>query len=395
LLIARYLDSSEFGLFALVFTYLELFRTVADFGVEPVLIRRMVVDRSAWPGLLKSAIALKLCLATTASLLALALSGLFGYGDSFRSLLPLAIPSLFATSATNVLTVPYFAGLALHRISGIWVASGALYIAAILGGGIAGFGIHSFIILSVAYDCMNLIGVFLVSRRKGEIRSGACTRVLVDILWEAKAPALASFFVTSYVRVGILLVGVWGDMRTVGNFALATRLAEGFKLISGALATSTFPLFTRFAKSGSRKEINRFFYTLCGLLAGGMVIVALLVQYWLRSFLPIVFPRYGDLGSLLVPLTWAMVFVFVNMQASALFSGFGFFWLTTCAAAINFVISMVANTMLIPTYGGIGASWAYLLTEGVNSSFQLPAATALLVTRHGRLLQPKDIGAPE
>lgn len=395
MLIARYLGSREFGVFALVWAYLELFRVAADFGMEPVLIRRVVLDRSAWPGLAKSALALKLCLASTASLLAFLLSGVWGYGESFPTLLLLALPSLFLTSTTSVLTVPYVAGLQLHRLAWIGAVSGSLYLAGIMWAGALGLGTPVFIGCTVAYDLITLIGVLVVSRGHAEIGGGTRVAVMIELLWEAKWPAVASCLVTAYVRVGLLLVGAWGDMRAAGNLALATRLAEGFKVVSGAVATSTFPLFTRLVKAERREDIVRFFCILGVMLAGGMLVVALLVQYRLGFLIITVFPGYEDLVAFLVPLLWAMVFVFVNMHASALLSGFGLFWLTTCAAAINFSISLLTNAVLIPRYGGIGAAWAYLVTEAVNSSFQLPAVAAVLATRPARRLGAGEARVPE
>ena len=388
LLIAHYLGASQFGLFAVVWAYLELFRVAADFGLEPVLIRRAAIDPAAWPALLSSALLLKLGLAAAASLLAVALADLWGYPAGFRSLVLVALPSLFFTTATNVFSVPYIAGLTLHRIAGVAVATGALYIGAVAGAGAAGLGLVWFVLCPVVHDAATLIGVVAAGRRAHRPAGTASRAVAAELLREARPTALTAFLVTAYVRVGLLLVGMLGDMRAAGNYALATRLAEVCKLVGGAVATSILPTFARLAREERRRDMARLFWALAATLAAPMLALALLAPYRLGGLLSAVFPRFDTLGAYLVPLLWAMVFVLVNMHASAVLSGLGRFWLTTASAAINLAVSLIANGALIPRWGGVGAAWAYLATEAVNTAVQVPMAAAAI-----RAVPPADRSA--
>jgi O-antigen/teichoic acid export membrane protein len=349
--------------------------------MEPVLVRRLVLDRSAWPALSRSALTLKLGLAAVAALLALALSPVWGYGHAFAGLLLLAAPSLFVTAATNVLTVPYVAGLQLHRLAWIAAASGLAYLAGVVAAGRLGLGVRAFIACVLAYELLTLIGVSFAGR--GQPRARARAGLMLEILSEARPTALAAILVTVYVRLGLLLVGAWGDLRAAGHLALATRLAEALKVAGGAVTTSTFPLFTRLAREGRRRALTRIFWAIGAGLAGAMAAVALVVQYPGRAALAALFPHYDELGAFLVPLVWAMVFAVVNMHASALFSGLGLFWVTTGAAALNLLVSLAANAVAIPRYGPVGAAWAYTATEALNASVQVPAAAAVLAGRTG------------
>lgn len=64
LLLARYLGVSQFGKFSLVLAFVELFRVMADFGVDTAVIRRLSVSEEDQSKLVGNTIILKLILAT-------------------------------------------------------------------------------------------------------------------------------------------------------------------------------------------------------------------------------------------------------------------------------------------------------------------------------------------
>ncbi len=378
LLLARYLGVSQFGKFSLVLAFVELFRVMADFGVDTAVIRRLSVSDEDQSKLVGNTITLKLILATASYFLTLLIAFILRYPTDLVLLIALAAFALFASSVANALTTPFQAQLRMKQLVPAKISGGVFFILAVVIAIQLGLSLIGFLAIWVGAEFVTLLLTALIAKSWVPPKLSFNGKKLKSIFVEAIPLGISAILITAYFRLGTLILGWMAGYEAVGEYAVAYRITESFLILAVAIAGSVYPVFSKIAKSG---DFQRFKRALIKVYGGSLLLGALFAAFitiFAAEILGLISSQYQGSLSPLILLSWACVFMFANMQSAASIQGLGLFKLVTLIASFNLILNVLLNLYLIPLFGATGVAWAVLLTEGVNMIIQLSLISFLL-----------------
>jgi O-antigen/teichoic acid export membrane protein len=190
--------------------------------------------------------------------------------------------------------------------------------------------------------------------------------------WRARAREHLAFGVRGFMsgvladlntRVDVLMLGYFASDAVVGVFSFAAILAEGVFQILVALRTNYAPHCARLLAAGDRPALtalvrrgrNRIY--LLAIPAAALAVLGYAAMGWLLASRPVIADSWPYFAILLAGMAAASGYVpFSTMLLYARRPG-AYTWLTLGVVLVN----VVANAILIPTLGPIGAPIATAL----------------------------------
>ncbi len=397
LLLARYLGISQFGKFSLVLAFVEIFRVMADFGVDKAVIRRLTVSDEDQTNLVGNTLTLKLILASASYLLALLGALVLGYPTDLVLLIGLAGLAFFASSCANALTTPFEAQLRMRRLVFAKISGGGFFILAVPIGMHLGLSLTGFLAIWVAAEFVTLFSTALVAKSCVKPKFLSNGKDLKDTFTQAVPLGITAVLTKAYFRVGTLILGCILGYQAVGEFAVVYRITESFLILAGAVASSLYPIFSRIAANGDFPRFKRAWWRAYGgsLLLG--VFFAVIITVFAAHIVNLISAEYKGCISPLILMSWATVIMFANMQSATSIQGLGLFRLVALMASINLILNVSLNLYLVPLFAATGVALAALLTEGINMVIQLSFIFFLLKRRtmkdHGVSPYSPSLGA--
>jgi O-antigen/teichoic acid export membrane protein len=164
-------------------------------------------------------------------------------------------------------------------------------------------------------------------------------------------------------KVATLALGFLGDYRAVGHYQLAMRIVAACYFVPGTVAQVLFP---QFSAQGLTSETRRTFMRILTMLGGLGVLAAVIAS----AAAPLCALLYGPAARAVAPLLHDLALLF-PLRFLCLFLA------TTLPAfyqerqvlrgvAAGTAAGLMANSVLIPTFGAHGAAYAQMLSEGVQ-----------------------------
>ncbi len=378
LLLARYLGVSQFGKFSLVLAFVELFRVMADFGVDTAVIRRLSVSDEDQSNLVGNTISLKLILATASYFLTLLISFILRYPSDLVLLIALAAFAFFASSSANALTTPFQAQLKMKQLVPAKISGGVFFILAVAIAIQLDLSLPVFLAIWVGAEFVTLLLTALIAKSWVKPKFLSFGKELKQIFVQAIPLGISAILITAYFRLGTLILGWMVGYQAVGEYAVAYRITESFLILAVAIASSVYPVFSKIAESG---DFQRFKRALIKVYGGSLLLSALpaiFITIFAAQILNLISPEYKGSIAPLILLSWASVFMFANIQSAASIQGLGLFKLVTVIASVNLILNVLLNLYFIPLLAATGVALAALLTEGVNMIIQLSLISFLL-----------------
>jgi O-antigen/teichoic acid export membrane protein len=378
LLLARYLGVSQFGKFSLVLAFVELFRVMADFGVDTAVIRRLSVSDEDQSNLVGNTITLKLILSVASFFLAILIALVLRYPTDLVLLIGLAAFALFASSSANALTTPFQAHLRMKQLIPAKISGGVFFVLAVAIGIQLGLALAVFLAIWVGAEFVTLLLTVLAAKSWVKPKFLSDRTRLRQIFTEAIPLGISAILITAYFRLGTLILGWMVGYQAVGEYAVAYRITESFLILAVAIASSVYPIFSKIAESGDFQRFKRALIKVYGgsLLLGALF--AICITIFASQILNLISPEYNGSLSPLILLSWACVVMFANIQSAASIQGLGLFKLVTVIASVNLLLNVLLNLYFIPLLAATGVALAALLTEGVNMIIQLSLVFFLL-----------------
>lgn len=380
-LLGRWLTSAEFGFVAMVLTLFQVAYEVLDVGTTSVTARRIAQQ----PGLERQALVTLLCwrrwlaLVLAGLVLAIAAIGMAGTATQ-RGLLvvvALALPLL----ALNAYHVVFQTRQAYGRMSALGLASQGLLVLACMAMqqsgavGAAGWAhlepVQAVVLLIVLREAVQLIGSRWLALRLlgGPLRPAWLDASVGPLLRRASAVGLAGLAYKLSALSGAFFVWQLDTAEALGSFHAAHRLlgplSEAAWLIAAPLLVSLSPL------RGSDAPPFRALLTghLRPLLAVA-AILALSASYLAPTVLQMLYgTRFVGADGSAVPLlavlglAGAMGLLTPMLVMACLAQGRDR-WLLTVAVS-GLLVGWLANALLVPTQGALGAMHALCVGEAM------------------------------
>lgn len=357
ILLARHLGPDRLAAYAWIFSLAMLASPLA-ISAESLITRRLVESPDDAPQILGSGLVLHIGGAVAGAVLVLA----FAWanrpdGVSLAAVLigVLILPTLAfftfdgwfrANERIAVVAVPKSIAVSLGAICGLGLV-------------FAGAGLIAFVWLRVVQS----LGAGLASaawyRLRGPLRELEVSRAELARLFREGWPLIAAGATSiAHLKVDQIMLGSMAPLYMLADYSLAARLAETVAVFQVALAAAFYPSLVRAfgrAPDGFDAHMQRFYdlHALAGYL--GAVILALAA---VTLFVPMFGEAYGGGVVLLCVLALAVPAQLLSGARGAMLTIRG--WMRTALAISSIALSLnlLANLVLIPTHGAIGAAWA-------------------------------------
>lgn len=368
--VARYLGPAKFGVFNYVLAAVALVLPLADLGLDAILRREFVkVPREApsWAG---TAFRLRLVGGLGVVLLT---SGSAVLGnlpeDDVTLFLVLALTALqpaFLIAESWLQTrlearrsvLPQWAALvggAVARVMAIKVGATLIAFAWIL------------VAESALASCWLWVGAYRVGFRL-DAYCRSCGGVLLRESWPL---ALSGVAVAIYMKIDIIMLRLLAGDQAAGIYSAATRVSELVYFLPVAAAASIQPILVR-AMLGSPVEYRRHFQRYFNLSAATAYVLAAGFAATAPLVIDLAYgARFAEASSILRVHAWALVFVFLGVARSQYLVNAGLSRLSLWSTGLGAVINVALNFAWVPTWGGVGAAWATVVSYGVAAWLSL------------------------
>lgn len=374
LLMLRILTPEGAGRFQFAVVFIGYAEILTRFGLGTLLTREVARDRARSGGYFSNVTILRVILwllSLPAMGVALWLYVLFG-GVATETAIAVGCfaVGLFFSNISDGLTALFYAHEQAEYPAGIStittivrVSLGAL--ALLLGGGVIGLAAGSVVANIVSATMLGII-LFQKTVRPRFDNDPSLRR---HMLRESVPLMINHLLATLFFRIDILILQpTWGD-RAVGYYGAAYKYIDGINIIPSYFTLAIFPLMSRYAHTARDSLVRAYVLSLRLLLiialplAVGTPFIAreLILVLGGSQYLP-------ESMIALQLLVWFLPFSFVNQVTQYVLIAIDQQRFLTRAFLIGVAFNVVANLILIPTYGyraaaitTIASEWALLI----------------------------------
>ena len=377
LLIARKFGPEDFGRLSLVISIVEIFRVLADFGVDTVTIRRFSLNSSFSERLLGNALSLKLLSATVGYMLVNLVFWFFYHNVEGSKLLFIVGTSLYSTLLANAFVSYFQANLRMPSIVVGSVVSTVFYILLTLFGLYRNWSLAELTVIIPLSELLNLFIVAKICNNIIPIKLRFDPIIILKLIRESFPVGIAGIVVIVYSRMDNLMLGWFLGEGGVGRYAVAYRLTEPFFLIFSSLSISLYAYLSGPNRSQDLSKSRETMVRIGTMVIISSICAAVVLCLFSREILGLISHKYINSAGILMILSLSIIFKALNAQFTAFINSRGKYKYITVIAVFNLLINMVLNLILIPRYGLIGAAIALTGTEAVNTVLQLKSVLYL------------------
>lgn len=378
-MITKFLSVEGYGQYVSVYEFLAFFGIMADLGLFTIAVREMAKEEEKKEFILGNILTLRTLLATTAMLLASAAAFLIPQYDGTYIPVGVAIASIavffsiIQGTVSSILQVNLkmqypTLGLVLGKLVTVGYMVYVVYYGFtepsaqafyhLLWAGVLGNGL------------MLLVTIFFASKY-ATIRFRFDFEYWKATLWRTLPYGLALVLNMVYFRIDSIMLLFLKNTTEVGLYGVPMRILDILSIIPVYFMNSVLPILTRQLKEnvGKAKETVQHAFDFLMVLAMPIVVGAQVLAY------PLIFvissPEFlsrldeGFYGSdiALKILVFAMLFSFISSAFTFTLIAIGNQSKLLYISAVGAVFNIVANFLVIPTWGFRGAAFTSVLSE--------------------------------
>jgi O-antigen/teichoic acid export membrane protein len=366
LYVIRYLGPNLFGQFSYATSYVNLFEAIAKLGLDSIIIRNIVLQESISNEILGTAFILKFS-ASFFTIFLVSVSILFVNHQPEIQILVWIISVSLIFSAFDVIDF-WFQSKVLSGYMSV-IRSLQLIISAILKIVFINLKLSVFAfawLLSI--DSLlkggGMIYAYLKNHQK--FLNWKINKTQIQSLLKDSWPLiLSSIMVTLYGRIDQVMLGNMLNSKAVGDYAAAIRLSEIWYFIPVIICSSLFPYILQ-AKQRNQEEYYRRLQQLYDLMVWLSVSIGLVMTltagFWIYKLLG---SEFQQSATILMWHIWAAPFVFLGVARSQWLNAENLTKLSFATTLMGAISNILLNFVLIPTYSGVGAAIATLISYAI------------------------------
>lgn len=366
--VARHLGPENFGVLSFAIALSGIFMVMASLGLDEILVRDFAdnsiasaVWKAAWQLRLTTAAIGYLATMTTVWIWRPASPEVWGIAAIVAAGMTFAPCDLvdYWFQAKQQMRIP-----AMARQLSLWLAAGWRLLLVAVDAPLSAFAWAN-----LAEAALVGFALWLALRRTDKTVSfdGKVAGHRSRLLREGWPLAISSLLVIVTMQADRLLLSRYGGDAAVGIYSAAARLTEVLHALPVALGVALMPHLVALYR-----EDRIGYWRLAGRVMGGLTMFGIVFAGAVTLLAPIFLPwllgkDYADSAQVLGLHIWTLVFVFmVSMRSRFLViqgSTRWIFFMSFPTALLN----VLANLVLIPRYGGIGAAWAAVGAWGFSA----------------------------
>jgi O-antigen/teichoic acid export membrane protein len=370
ILLARHYGATILGQWSVGLVYANLVGTVVEGGLGRVLMRDAARDPAIAGRALGQVVKGRLWLGAIAVPAALAASGVMATSWSAWSLVPLLVVARWIEGIQSSYQSALFT-LGDFRIPNLLETGRRLVRLAAIGCIVAaGANIQwAAVAMLVTAILSNRVLVRATKKVLTIDYSGATRAAWIDAAWFWANGVL--FWITS--EIGLLMTAQLSGEHATGIYAAALRLTLLFLIIPRTINNFLIPRLFRSAKSGDGLH-RQLSGTAIMLSALGTLIM---VETWFGAE-PIIELVYGEQYREAIPVfavtAGFLALNFARIPATWYLTTSDRVRMVTIALGLAAVSNVIANLVLIPRLGSLGAAWAAVISEGLLGVWAMAVA---------------------
>lgn len=186
----------------------------------------------------------------------------------------------------------------------------------------------------------------------------------------------SAMMISLYMRVDQIMLKHMLDSSAVGQYVVATRLAEAWYFIPALITTSLFPAILN-AKKTNQQLYSERIQKLYDLLIWFSIVIAIPITFLSNDIIELLYgEKYSESGLVLAMYVWATLFVSISSIRGKWQIAENLTKLHLIGAVVSGSVNILLNLLLIPIYGIEGAALASLISlfiagYGLNYLFKV------------------------
>jgi O-antigen/teichoic acid export membrane protein len=366
LYVVRYLGAESYGKLSYGLSFAGLFGAIVTLGLTQIVIRNIVREESLTRQTLGSAFVLR-CFGSILAIALITISICIFNQDIQTRWITIIVACSFLFESFEVVDF-WFQSQVLSGPMAM-VRSFQLTLSAIAK--IIFISLHlplmAFVWLLLADSIVKAVGTMWVySHHKQSIFKWKFNwSIATNLLKDSWPLILSSLMIMIYMRIDQVMLGNMSSNEEVGNYAAAVKFSEIWYFMPTAICSSVLPSIVR-AKQRSSKAYYKKLQQLYDILAWLSLIVAIVITFSSNSITTLFLgSEYQKAGTILSLLIWTGPFVFLGVAVTHWLTVENFTRFSFATTSLGAIINIIFNSWLIPSYGGVGAAIATLISYAI------------------------------
>ncbi|PSO52330.1 MAG: flippase [Cyanobacteria bacterium QS_7_48_42] len=366
--VVRYLGPQAYGKLSYAASFVGLFEAITKLGLDGIVVRNVVQDENSTQEILGTAFGLRLMSSLGIFALIVGTSWSVAEEPQVRWMMVIIATGLVLQSTqviglwfqSEVLSGP----IARVRIIAFFATAGAKLLFIALGLPLIFFAWA--MLLEILLKAVGMMGMYFhhgQSMAHWKMKWGKARGLLKDS-WPL---ILSGVMVTIYMKIDQVMLGNLASNEAVGNYAAAVRLTEVWYFIPTAICSSVFPAIMR-AKQRSEEEYYQRWQQLYDIMAWVSIVIAVGMTFLAGTLITTLLgAQYAEAATILALYIWATPFVFLGVARGKWFVAENLTKFSFITTSLGAVVNVVLNLVLIPSYQGMGAALATVISQAVSA----------------------------
>ncbi|MEI5639563.1 MULTISPECIES: flippase [unclassified Pseudoalteromonas] len=360
--IARYLGPTSYGVFSLSLTILAILTVISLSGLNRITVREVVesISTEDTREILTTVFYIRLIISFLLYLIFS--SALFVYGYEYWLGYSLVFLSIIFTPFNSVDL--YFQSVNKLKVVSFYRSASSV-VSSLIKLILVYYQADIFYLFLAVFIEYLLVALFLFLCVKKEMNffnpNSFSLKKAKCFLSESWVEVIAGFGGILFMKLDIVMLQYLDSSESVGLYSAATRLSEAWYFIPASIITVTFPAVIKAKKEndGVYKDKLLLLMTLISFIS--LLSIATLTFIAKDIVLFIFGESYLQSASVLMVHCWVCLFIFLGSTSGSYMAAEKLLKYNLYRNLIGLLINIIANCLLIPQYGGIGAAYATLI----------------------------------
>ena len=370
-LMARYLGTHDFGLINYGLSYIIVFTTISNLGIDSIIVNEIIKNKDRTGTLIGTTILLRL-ISSVISIFLIYVIVKYLNADAFTLNVIIMIQSI---SLLFIIfdSIQYWFQSNLQSKYVVISKSVAFTIVSIwrlvLIFTEKSISFFAFATVLEAFIISLLIIVFYI-RFKGP-KLYFSFQTAKNLLLHARSYFIAGVLIMVYTQIDKIMLGQLVDATTVGIYSAALTIASLWMFIPNAIINSARPIIMALNNENKHVYIKKNKQLYCSIIWIGIV-ASIFITLFSKSIVLLIYgDQFVESVDILVILIWSRIFALIGSVKAI--------WLTVenlgryqvYFVGIAALINVVLNFILIPKYGATGAAISTLFAEVISALFTM------------------------
>jgi O-antigen/teichoic acid export membrane protein len=364
ILVTRHLGPNDYGLQAYVVTIATLAVAISSLGIGSVVTRDLTYDPKAEDAILGSVSGLTIGAAVFATALTALWVLLSPPPDGRITWLIVAAVASGVLKRFDFLESWFVVHDVVRPFAIARISVSVFFLLFRLALVLAGADLEAFIwtfVAESAFSGLRALAAYRIASKK-RVNWSFKWSISYNLLrrsWPTLVSGLTQFI---YLKVDVLFLTWWQSPAVAGIYSAAARLSEIWYFVPNMLMSAAFPPLLRLRQKDSAAYTRRL-QDILDVLAAAGTLVALCVSLSAWIVIPFLYGAdfVGAVPILMIHV-WAGVFVFMRAVLSKWLIAEELYILSLVTHGAGAAINIIANLLLIPRLGGVGAAIATLVS---------------------------------